>query len=429
MTDVTEKKEPTGPILSDPIQSNSAQSNPEQSNPAQPKQQPSAPAESTLKGAESGSATAKKPRAGTAEKIKPTDKTPQPPHQAGTTKGSGGTIIAIIALILVIVAAAAGYFVWQQLNQQQSALEQRLTAEEQAISGFKSSSQSDAQTLQQQMSSLSEAVNTATQHDTLLDERLSEINTRLEERRSDTWLIIEARYLINIASYQTQLNHNTKTALSALESADQRLRDIDDPSLLKARQAVTDDIAVLRAIAPVDIPGIALLLSKLEQQVATLPLADQEEQPATPADAVSSAEVSGVESFFHKVWSDIKGLVVIRHQSGPAGDALSTPDQRIYLQQNLRLKLETARLALLQRDTQTFQATITTTQAWLERYYDTGASSTSAMLTSLTPLATIELQPELPDLSNALRLIDSWQELHQANIKAGTPLNKESTGL
>lgn len=419
MTDVTEKKEPTGSEQSSQGQSSPGHLDPTQSSP-----------ESTA----NASVTAPKGAgAGVEEKIATTDKTSQPHHddhhKATTTKSDGGTVIAIIALVLVIGAAAAGYVVWQQLNQQQSALEQRLDAEEQAITGLQSSSQSNAQTLQHQITSLSESVNAAKQHDTLLDERLAEINKRLEERRSNTWLVTEARHLINIASYQAQLNHNAKTALIALESADQRLRDIDDPALLKARQAVTDDIAALRAIAPVDIPGIALLLSKLEQQVATLPLADQQEQPATPAKAAGSGEISGVESFFHKVWSDIKGLVVIRHKSGPAGDALSTPDQRIYLQQNLRLKLETARLALLQRDTQTFRTTITTTQEWLKRYYDTGASSTSAMLTSLTPLTTIELQPELPDLSSALRLIDSWQELHQGGAKVEIPLNKGSTAL
>lgn len=403
MTDVTEKSAPSS---SDSEQTGQALGTP-----------------LPVKKAESGAAP-------TAEKVKPADNPAQPRDKSGKSKKGGGAVIAIIALVLVIGASAAGYTGWHRLQQQQLALEQRLTTEEQMLSGLQSTRQADVQTLQQQMNGLSESVAAAQQHDTRLDERLTDIDKRLEERRSNSWMVAEARYLINIANYQTQLNHNIKTALVALESADHRLRDMDDPSLLKARQIVTDNITTLRAITPVDIPGIALLLSQLEQQVATLPLLNPDEpQPAATAPASDSTKASAAEQFFSRVWNDIKGMVVIRHSSGPRSDATSSPDQRIYLQQNLRLKLETARLALLQRDTQTFQSTIATAQAWLNRYYDVRASSTSAMLNSLTPFTTLELQPALPDLSGALHILDSWQELHRNSARVDAPLHREPTPL
>ncbi len=415
MTDVTEKREPATP-----------EQPPQESASSAPIATTGSTTEATPKPAEK----AKTEESSSAAKTAAEPLVTKPADKRNDTKKGGGTVIAVVALILVIGAAAAGYGGWYKLQQQQQALEQRLAAEEQTVSGIRSASQSDTQTLQQQINGLSEAVNAATQHDTLLDERLTDIDKRLEERRSNTWMVSEARYLINIASYQTQLNYNIKTALVALEGADHRLRDLDDPSLLKARQIVTDNIASLRAVTPVDLPGIALLLSQLEQQVTTLPLLDQDAPPATAASATTdTAEVSGPERFLNKIWSDIKGLVVVRHNSGAKGDAVSTPDQRIYLQQNLRLKLEVARLALLQRDTRTFHGTIATIQAWLNRYYDINASSTNAMLSSLTPLATLELQPALPDLSGALHLLDSWQELHKSNTKVETPQQKEPTSL
>lgn len=343
-------------------------------------------------------------------------------------RGGVSTLIAVTALVAAAGASIAGYSGWQQLIQKQAALEARIKSEEQLVSGLQSASESDMQTLQQQLAALRESFTAAQQHDSRIDEGLADLNRRIEERRGNDWLVAEARHLINIASYQAQLNHDARTALTALETADQRLRDADDPALLKARQLLSSDIAALRAVASIDTPGIALLLGQLEQQVAGLPLAHQEEAPAAaPAGPATSTEPSGLERFFIKVWSDIKGLVTIRHNSGPQGSAITTPDQRIYLQQNLRLKLEVARLALLQRDTQTFRDTITTIRQWLEEYYDTQASATAAMLASLAPLATLELQPPLPDISNALHALDDRLGQHKGGAKVEAPLKRESS--
>lgn len=339
----------------------------------------------------------------------------------------GGRGLALAALLVAIAAAAAAGGGGYLMQQKQAALEARLDAEEQALSGLRSNAeaaQSDTRSLQQQLAANGEAIAALKEGGNRIGERLSAIDQQLEQRRSNEWLVVEARHLINIASHQAQLNHDIKTALAALEAADQRLRDADDPALLKARQALSNDITTLRAVPAIDIPGIALLLSQLEQQVATLPLADDqpiEEAPAPDAAASTGEDSSAMERFFNKVWSDIKGLVTIRHSSGPAGSPLSTPEQRIHLQQNLRLKLEVARLALLQRDTQTFRSTIATTQQWLESYYDTRASATAAMLTALSPFATLELQPPLPDISDSLRLLDEWLEKRKNRTRVEAP--------
>ncbi len=398
MTDVSEKKEPAPAEL--PLQPSAADAN---------------------KDAPKNSSTTAAPKA------------EQPRQDEPNAKKRNGTVIAIIALVIVIGATVTGYGGWHQLNQKQSALEERLSAEEQTLSGLQSSSQSASQSasdsahsLQQQLTTLTEGIDSMKQHDALLDERLTVINQRFEERSSTEWRVTEARHLVNIASQQAQLNHNTKTALAALEAADQRLLDADEPSLLKARQALTDDITTLRGVASIDIPGIALLLSQLEQQVTGLPLANSEAE-AQPATVETASEGSALERALFKVWSDIKGLVTVRHNSGPVGSALTIPDQRIYLQQNLRLKLEVARLALLQRDTQTFRDSLATIRLWLESYYDTKADNTAAMLTSLAPLATLELQPELPDISSSLRALDSWMEKHKSRTKTEAPLKRETT--
>ena len=367
-----------------------------------------------------------------ADKATSEHKTKHPHHEKPVAQKSGGSAIAVIALLIAAGAVAAGYASWQRLNQKQAELESRLSSEEQTLSSLQNSSQSAQEStlsLKQQIATLTEGVNGVKQYGARLEENMSQINQRLDERRSNEWLVAEARHLINIANHQAQLNHNTQVALTALELADQRLRDADDPSLLQVRQALTDDITSLRSVGSVDTPGIALLLSKLEQEVKTLPLVQPErEEGAAPTEGEAPEEQSGFKRLILKVWSDIKGLVTIRHNTGPEGSPLTTPDQRLYLQQNLRLKLEVARLALLQRDTQTFRDSLATVRQWLESYYDTKASATAAMLTTLTPYATLELQPELPDISHSLHMLDKWLELRKNRTKVEAPLNGSLNG-
>ncbi len=170
----------------------------------------------------------------------------------------------------------------------------------------------------------------------------------------------------------------------------------------------------LRNIAPPDISAIALTLSELEDSVDNLPLR-HEERPSDaeqPGDA-EQQEVSGVSGFFSKVWSDLKGLVTIRRNSA-ADTALLPPGQRFFLQQNLRLKLEAARLALMQRDTQSFRNSIETAKQWLERYFNSAAASTQNMIAALSSYEALELQPELPDISAPLRALKDWREQQQS---------------
>lgn len=52
----------------------------------------------------------------------------------------------------------------------------------------------------------------------------------------------------------------------ALKSADASLADMNDPSLITVRRAITDDIASLSAVSQVDYDGI-ILLNQLSTQV------------------------------------------------------------------------------------------------------------------------------------------------------------------
>ena len=349
----------------------------------------------------------------------------------------GGGTIGFIALIIAIAAFGAGYKAWQQIGIEQGALSQRIDATEKSLTSIESGSessrsiaenvQSTNQLLQNHLDSmetkvsglddkLTSNVGELQQSDSVISDSLNKLSDSLRTNQDDNLLVAEARHLINIANHQAQLNQDSAAAAAALVAADQRLRDAADPSLLEARQIITDDIIALRNVTTVDISGIALTLSQLEASINGLPLSTEEPELSAATETEPAPKVTDASSFFNKVWSDIKGLVSIRRNNSEHSTALLPPGQRFFLQQNLRLKLETARLALLQRDSQTFQSSLATAKTWVESYFDTSAANTANLLTSIAPYQSMELKPALPDLSRSLKALDSWSSKQKAEV-------------
>ncbi len=361
-------------------------------------------------------AVASKPADDKASKAKGTN-TPAASSSAPAKKGKGFVgFIAFSALIIAVGGFGAGYTVMQKNAAHQQEMELRLAASETALKAVQgAASQSDIDNLQAELAALGGRIDTTAGQVPPLQTQLegittqiNELNTHLGDNNKKDWLTAEAQYLLNIAGYQAQINRNAPAAIAALTAADARLKGTGDPSLLKVRQAIADDIIALRGAAEVDTTQIALTLSQLEQRVAQLPLAHDEATPAAE-DATSSSASAG-DGFFDKLWHDLQGLIKIRRVDGDTGTAVLPPGQRFFLEQNLRLKLAAARLALMQGDTASYQDSLKTAMQWLERYFDTQASATANVLNSLSPIAEIDIAPALPDISTSSNAFEAWRE-------------------
>jgi uncharacterized protein HemX len=95
---------------------------------------------------------------------------------------------------------------------------------------------------------------------------------------------------------------------------------------------------------------------------------------------------------------------------------IAPPEQRVYLYQNLALKLESARFALLSGDNTLYHQTIETIAVWLKQYFDQQASNVRAIQSTLDELNTINLAPDLPNLGASL---DALQTVMSQRQQAG----------
>jgi uroporphyrin-III C-methyltransferase len=227
----------------------------------------------------------------------------------------------------------------------------------------------------------------------------------------DELAMSEVEQILVLASQQLSLAGNVQAALAGLQVADAKLARMDRPQVGPLRRALARDMDRLKAVPYVDVAGISIKLDQAIHAIDTLPLAKDERiapPPATPSHADEPAWLR----LLHGVWADLRSVIRIEVSDRPAAP-LVTPQQAFFLRENVRLRLLSARLALLARDEASFKADLQAGRGWLDQYFDRQSRQVQLVLATLSQLAATAMPGEMPDLSaslDAVRLLKSAGE-------------------
>lgn len=330
--------------------------------------------------------------------------------------------VAVFALILIIGLGAGNY--WQyQAGQNLNQLVSQLSAQQSALDSQVADLNNGVNEIQEQQKSLGEKTeqNEAGQRTVLgtLDEMSEQIKSLATSKGKEPlfWRVSEVEYLLTVANHRLMLEGDVLTARTALQDADNRLRAIADPGLIPVREKISQEINQLNSVSLPDIPGLAAQLSGMIENVNQLPFVKKElalESESTPE---AEREFTGVGNFLKTVWRDlVDGLFKVQ-RTDQAIEPLLPPEEKIYLVYNLELKLEQARIALLNRETTLFLTNLEDVRQSVATYFDRESASVTSLLQSVAELKQVELRPQLPDISASLRELRSWlQNQRQKNV-------------
>ena len=306
--------------------------------------------------------------------------------------------LALVALILT------GWDAWQtrlQMDQLRHDLAIRLADADTAL-GESRAMAMRAEAAVRELSSKLSAVEAQLAESQSQQAALEVLYQELSRNRDETALA-EVEHLIQIANQQLVLAGNVNTALVALRNAEARLVRLDRPQFASLKRAVASAIQKLEGLPYVDIEGLSGRLEALIRRVDALPLAAHarpQPQPSPPL------EVSGKPwlDFLRLAWHDLKDLVRIQRVDEPALPLLA-PEQSFFLRENVKLRLLSARLALLARDEATYRADLAAAEDWLKRYFDTKARGVAEAVAEVGELAQASLSVDLPDISALLEAV------------------------
>ena len=339
------------------------------------------------------------------------DQTPSVPEAAivPDIRPRKSSFVAKAALLLALALICALAWQWYSTRQRFIAMELLLT---QRLEGYEDSNQ--------RMKALtklaSERSTEAITHASLLEQKLAasrdeedalqiiyrELSNNREER-----VISEIEQLMIIANQQLLLAGNVKPALLALQTADARLQQLNTAQALQLRKSIAQDIQRLQSLPLVDTAGMSLRLENLADSIDELPLVSDRHPTPEPVQA-PSWDTNPWRRFAQEVWHDLKRMVRLERIDRPEPPLLP-PEQEFFLRENLKLRLLTARIALLQHDEESYRADLQTAEQWLRNYFDLSDRATQAALVNIQQLSSSNIVIELPDISESLGLVNRYK--------------------
>jgi len=352
-------------------------------------------------------------------------------------QSSNGLWFGVIILLIIIGLAGAGFYFFSQLRDQQQDLGGEVKGE---MSKQIADYQSQLVAIQSQLASLESSVAGKDNHFTQtladfsqlhneklettrkeLNESIIRLQRQLGKTRGD-WLIADAEYLLSVANERLHLVGDVNTSREALEAADQRLRESGDAATFKVREEIAKELSLLKSISVPDVVGIYASIQTLQDRVDKLALLLPYTGKTLAAADSKKSSISNSENqgLLDSAISQLQDAVVIRHTEHEVKEIL-TPEEALFIREQLRVKLEMVKISLVQRNEVLFQSSLADVKKWTEQNFT--KNTDDSFLADLERLNITKISSQLPDISLSLKMIKDIATLRIETDKAIQPLD------
>lgn len=349
---------------------------------------------------------------------------PQAAQQSASGGGRAGLVLAVLALIGVGVV---GWQLWE-LRQASSGMRTEIadrlaTSDNRAAEArtLAQSARESIESMQGRFGALESKVAETEGQAAALESLYQEFSRSRSERA-----LAEVAQAITIANQQLRLAGNFEAALIALQSAESRLAAPEMGHMQDLRRALLKDIDAVKSHPQVDVSGFAMRLELLFERLGDLPLAYTVEPQGTPPAMDSEpvepapAGASEVEVWWRNAlgfarelgadaWNEMRAMIRLERMD-QADPALLAPSQGDFLRENVKLRVLTARLALLAGDARTYAADLKAARELVARFFDPRDARVQHVLSEFDELAAADLQAETPSLTGTFSALSMARE-------------------
>lgn len=354
------------------------------------------------------------------------------PSAAGRWLAVGAGVVACAALAAVVVQ-------WQRLDRIQLELARRSAEVVEQVNRSRElaeRTEAQAQELQARLAVAEIKLSEVSLQRTQLEELMLSVS-----RSRDDTLVLDIESGLRLAMQQTDLTGSVQPLVSALIAADQRIARAAQPRLNPVQRAIGRDIDAIKARAVADLPALANQLDELARLVEDLPLLNAPPAPGQPETAAPRGKAAAVQpsdaalneaappadappslldapvvdpvaaaspwqsmkdrwqAFWDRTTRQVvaagRDLVRVSRIHEPEAVLLS-PDQSIFLRENLTLKLLNARLSLLSRQMSSARADLLAVKQALQKYFDPQAPATRKAVQIITEALQIIRSVDMP---------------------------------
>ena len=357
------------------------------------------------------------------------DKAPQP-EKTGKKNGGNKTSL-VLSAVAIAIALAAGVGLFGLNKQQVSRQNETSTALADRLAELQKAQESQKNELEGIIRQQADQLTAAKHQQETLAKQLEDVQQKvavISGSDAKTWLLAQADFLVKSAGRKLWSDRDVTTAAALLKSADASLADMNDPSLISARRAITDDIASLSAVSQVDYDGIILKVNQLANQIDNLRLADNNDDDS-PMDSDSEELSSSIGEWrvnLQKSWqSFMDSFITIRRRDETAVPLLA-PNQDIYLRENIRSRLLVAAQAVPRHQEETYKQALDNVSTWVRAYYDTEDATTRAFLEDVDKLSQQSITMNVPENLQSQAILEKLMQTRVRNLMAQPAVTQSS---
>lgn len=339
---------------------------------------------------------------------------PQTDSQKSSKRALGVALLSLFLILLLLITA----FYFYKDN------EALVAAQQQQIESL-------SKTITSQSTQQKTQLNQSLQAATSLEAQLEKVNLQLQQvnnenkivktdiqslqrsfsastiRHPNDWILAEVEYLISLSGRKIWLENDTKTAISLLVAADQRIVELNDASLSPLRSALLDDINTLEALPNLDTDGVILALTSLDRTVeklrsTSLLMPDAGENDDTEV----SSDITEWNTNLTKSWHVFIDSFITVNKRDTKVQALLSPEQSWYLREHLRNNLSKAEFAIYRQQQDVYDIALENTLTLLKTYYDLKDNTTGHFYKSIKRLSKRKVSIKYPDQLKSAPLLE-----------------------
>ena len=350
------------------------------------------------------------------------DTTPQPENNVEKKNGGSKTSLALSA-IAIAIALAAGIGLYGLTKTQATRQSEASAGLSSQIAALQKAQENQKSELEGIIKQQADQLTQAQRQQDALAKKLEEVQEKvavISGSDAKTWLLAQADFLVKLAGRKLWSDQDVTTAAALLKSADASLADRNDPSLISARRAITDDIASLSAVSQVDYDGIILKVNQLANQIDNLRLADNNDDD-TPMDSDSDELSSSISEWrvnLQKSWQNFMDSFITVRRRDETAVPLLAPNQDVYLRENIRSRLLVAAQAVPRHQEETYKQALDNVSTWVRAYYDTEDATTKAFLEDVDKLSQQSITMNVPESLQSQALLEKLMQTRVRNLMA-----------
>lgn len=222
------------------------------------------------------------------------------------------------------------------------------------------------------------------------------------------WVLNEVKSLVQNASQQILINKDVMTALSQLQLADQKLRDLGHPDLSLLRDALSQDIVKLKSVEQLDKEGLWSQLNAIVSQLPTLQfktlIETSRNESTAKLDAKDDVHKPQWQKALDKSWGEIKNLIRVSRYDQDQIQPVLAQHEKIQLLRAMQYMVEQAKWAVLKQDSIVYQEALNTLSQNIQLFFER-ENIQENLLSEIKKVSEVDIATAQINISQSLQAI------------------------